>query len=85
MQTTYPADVEDFVAKQLTSGRFHSRDEVFVEAVRIFRELTDQHQALTSGIAASLKEEEEGNATLFEPNEFIQQQRSRLGLNRSCA
>lgn len=84
MPTIFPADVEEFVARQLTSGRFHSRDEVFVEAVRIFRELTDQHHELTCGIAASVKEEEKGDTTLFEPDKFIQQQRNRLGLDRSC-
>ena len=32
MPMTYPLDVEEFVATQLTSGRFSSRDE-FVESL----------------------------------------------------
>ena len=83
MPTTYPADVEEFVANQLTSGRFRSREEVFVKALRVFRELTDEHQELKQAIAGSLKQEENGETTLFDPNEFIKEQRTRLGLDRS--
>jgi putative addiction module CopG family antidote len=80
---TYPTDVEEFVANQLTTGRFSSRDEVLVQALRVFRELTDQHQELKRSIAASLKQEENGETTLFDPAEFIKEQRTRLGLDRS--
>ena len=83
MPITYPADVEDFVTRQLTSGRFRSRDELCVEALRVFRELTGQHQELTRGIAESLKQVEQGDTTLFDPAEFIREQRIRLGLDRS--
>ena len=84
MPVTYPADVEEFVASQLTSGRFSTRDEICVEALRVFRELTDQHQEMKRGISASLTQEENGDTMVFDPTEFIQQQRTRLGLDRSA-
>ena len=85
MPMTYPMDVEEFVATQLTSGRFSSRDELLVEALRAFRDLTSQHQQLQRAIAGSLQEEERGEASLFDPDEFIKEQQSRLHLGRSSA
>ena len=83
MPTAYPMDVEEFVANQLTSGRFSSRDELLVEALRAFRDLTSQHQQLQRAIAVSLKEEEGGQVALFDPDEFIKDQQMRLRLGRS--
>ena len=83
MVTTYPVDVEEFVSNELTSGRFRSRDELFVEAVRVSRELKAQQHQLTSEIAESLEQADRGETTVFDLQEFIREQRSRLGLNRS--
>ncbi len=83
MPMTYPLDVEEFVATQLTSGRFSSRDELLVEALRAFRDLTSQHQQLQRAIAVSLQEEERGEVMLFDPDDFIQEQQSRLHFGRS--
>ena len=81
--TTYPVDVEEFVSSELTSGQFRSRDELFVEAVRVLRELKAQHNQLASEIAESLKQADRGETTVFDPQEFIREQRNRLGLNRN--
>ncbi len=81
--TTYPVDVEEFVSSELTSGQFRSRDELFVEAVRVLRELKAQHNQLAGEIVESLKQANRGETTVFDPQEFIREQRNRLGMNRN--
>ena len=54
-----------------------------MNSLRAFRDLTSQHQQLQRAIAGSLQEEERGEVTLFDPDEFIKEQQSRLHLGRS--
>jgi putative addiction module CopG family antidote len=42
--STLPPDLEAYVEQKVASGRFRSRDELTVEAVRLFRDLEAKRQ-----------------------------------------
>ena len=56
----FPPDIEAYVQQKIASGQFHSRDELAVEAVRIYRALDAKHAQLKSDVQAAIDEAEQG-------------------------
>ena len=56
----FPPDIEAYVQQKIASGQFHSRDELAVEAVRIYRALDAKHVQLKSDVQAAIDEAERG-------------------------
>jgi putative addiction module CopG family antidote len=57
---TYPPDLEAYVQQKIASGEFHSRDELAVEAVRLYREVEARHAQLKADIHAAIDEADRG-------------------------
>lgn len=57
---TFPPDIEAYVQQKIASGQFHSRDELSVEAVRIYRDLEARHAQLESDVQAAIDEADRG-------------------------
>ena len=57
---TYPPDLEAYVQQKIDSGEFRSRDELAVEAVRLYREIEIKHAQLKADIQAALDEADRG-------------------------
>ena len=57
---TYPPDLEAYVQQKIDSGEFRSRDELAVEAVRLYREIEIKHAQLKADIQAALVEADRG-------------------------
>ncbi len=58
--STLPPDLEAYVEQKIASGQFRSRDELTVEAVRLFRDLEAKRQQLKSDIQAAIDEADRG-------------------------
>jgi Arc/MetJ-type ribon-helix-helix transcriptional regulator len=56
----FPPDIEAYVQQKIASGQFRSRDELAVEAVRIYRALDAKHAQLKSDVQAAIAEAERG-------------------------
>jgi Arc/MetJ-type ribon-helix-helix transcriptional regulator len=57
---TFPPDIEAYVQQKVASGQFHSRDELAVEAVRVYRALEVKHAQLKSDVQAAIDEADRG-------------------------
>ncbi len=58
--STFPPDIEAYVQQKIASGQFHSRDELAVEAVRVYRALEAKHAQLKSDVQAAIDESDRG-------------------------
>ncbi len=59
-----PPELEAYVQEKLAKGQFGSREELTIEAVRVYRELEAKHAQLKSDIQAAI---DESDAGLSEP------------------
>lgn len=58
--TAFPPDIEAYVQEKIAQGQFRSRDELAVEAVRLYREIELKHAHLKTDIQAALDEADRG-------------------------
>lgn len=58
--TAFPPEIEAYVQEKLATGKFKSRDELAIEAVRIYREMESKHAQLKSDVEAALEEADRG-------------------------
>ena len=58
----YPPELEAYIEQKVQSGEFSSRDDFQAEAIRLYRELEQRHQALKLDVAAALAESEQGES-----------------------
>jgi putative addiction module CopG family antidote len=57
---TYPPDLEAYVQQKLATGQFGSREELAIEAVRLYKEMEAKHEQLKADIQAAIKEADDG-------------------------
>lgn len=67
----FPPDLEAYVEQTLASGQFRSRDELVVEAVRLFHELDTKRQRLKSDVQAAIDEADRGLCEPFDIDALI--------------
>lgn len=60
MSGLLPADLEQYVGGKVASGAFGSREELLVEAVRIYRELDARHALLKADVRAAVEQADRG-------------------------
>jgi putative addiction module CopG family antidote len=53
---TYPPELEAYVQQKIASGEFNSRDELAVEAVRLYREIEQKRAQLKADVQAAIDE-----------------------------
>jgi putative addiction module CopG family antidote len=54
MSETLPPDVQQFVRQAIANGEYATEQELFTEAVRVLREVTERHQALRADIQLAI-------------------------------
>ncbi len=57
MAQSFPTDLEEFIEREIASGRYASRDEVMLEGIRLLKQ--DREEAL-QGITEGLESMERG-------------------------
>ena len=60
MTVTIPKDLEEYVQSQVTSGQYESEQALIAEAIRVYRELHDQHAALRRSVQDGFDQIERG-------------------------
>jgi Arc/MetJ-type ribon-helix-helix transcriptional regulator len=55
-----PPDLEAYVQEKLANGQFGSREELTIEAMRVYREVEAKHAALKTDIQAAILESDAG-------------------------
>jgi putative addiction module CopG family antidote len=58
--TVFPPDIEAYVQQKIAAGQFRSRDELAIEAVRLYREIEAKHAQLKSDVQAAIDEADRG-------------------------
>ncbi len=57
MAQSFPTDIEEFIEREIASGRYASRDEVMLEGIRLLKQ--DREEAL-QGVSVGLESMERG-------------------------
>lgn len=57
---TYPPDLEAYVQQKIAAGQFRSREELAIEAVRLYREIEQKRANLKSDVQAAIDEADRG-------------------------
>jgi putative addiction module CopG family antidote len=57
-----PPDIEAYVQEKIATGQFHSREEIAVEALRVYREMEQRRAQLKAEIQAALAEVRNGGS-----------------------
>ena len=57
-----PFEVQKFVSEEIASGHYTNEQELFVDAVRVLRELTLRHDRLRSEINDAIAQADRGEA-----------------------
>jgi Arc/MetJ-type ribon-helix-helix transcriptional regulator len=57
---TYPPDLEAYVQQKISTGEFGSREELAIEAVRLYREIERKRAQLKSDVQAAIDEADRG-------------------------
>ena len=65
MATIIPPELERFVEREVTSGKFRSREEVISEGLRLLQERERKLEALRSDIQSGLDQLERGEGTVI--------------------
>jgi putative addiction module CopG family antidote len=60
MSMMLPPDLQAFVEAEVSSGRYESEQAVVQNAVRMLRELSEQHQQLYAEVEASIAQADRG-------------------------
>ena len=60
MNSSFPPDVQAFVADSVASGEYQSEDDVVVDAVRALRELKRRHSTLRQDVQQAIAEMDAG-------------------------
>ena len=60
MSTVVPADYQEFIDREVASGKFSSADEVVSEALRLFRDREQKLDALRREIMLGVEELDRG-------------------------
>ena len=60
------SDLEQYVQQKVASGRFASREEFALEAMRVYRELEASHESLKGDIQAAIEQSEKGKSELLD-------------------
>ena len=58
--STYPPDLEAYVQQKIAAGDFSSREELTIEAVRLYREVERKRAQLKSDVQAAIDEADRG-------------------------
>jgi antitoxin ParD1/3/4 len=61
MQTAIPSELEQFIDREVASGKYRSRDEVIAETLRILRERERRREPLVAELQARIDEWDRGN------------------------
>lgn len=61
MQTAIPSELEQFIDREVASGKHRSREEVIAEALRILRERERRREALVVELQAGIDALDRGN------------------------
>jgi len=64
-----PAEFEPFIANQLATGRYHSAQDVVLDALRLLRE--QGHETLRKEIQIGVDELDRGEGTVIEDEESL--------------
>ena len=59
-------DFEQYVQQKVASGRFASREEFALEAMRVYRELEARHESLKGDIQAAIEQSVKGKSELLD-------------------
>jgi Arc/MetJ-type ribon-helix-helix transcriptional regulator len=59
---SFPPDIEAYVQEKIAPGQFHSREEIAVEALRVYRDMEKRHAELKADIQAALAEVRNGGS-----------------------
>jgi putative addiction module CopG family antidote len=59
---TFPPDLEAYIQQKIATGQFGSRDELAVEAMRVYRDLETRRAQLKSDVQAAIDEADQGLA-----------------------
>jgi putative addiction module CopG family antidote len=54
MSQTLPPDVQQFVRQAIANGEYATEEELFTEAVRVLREVTERHRTLRADIQLAI-------------------------------
>ena len=60
MTDTPTADIEDYVREKIATGEFSSREELVIEAIRVYRELEAGHAQLKSEVQKRIEQADRG-------------------------
>jgi Arc/MetJ-type ribon-helix-helix transcriptional regulator len=55
-----PPDVQQYVDDKVAAGDFVSRDALFLEAVRLYRELERRHESLKADVQSAIRQADQG-------------------------
>ncbi len=76
--TKLQADIEQYINEKLARGDFHSRDEFTEEAIRVYRELENQHDELRTEIQRRIQRVGQGDSQPLDRGAFKAEARKRL-------
>lgn len=88
MTLSIPPELEEFVEREISSGKFRSREEVLAEGLRLLKEREQKLDRLREEIQVGLDQLERGEGTVIEDEESHQSffnDLERRGLERLAA
>jgi putative addiction module CopG family antidote len=81
----YPPEIEEYVQQKVLSGRFRSREELAVEAMRVYRELEMKHAQLKADVRAGIDESDRGLSAPLDIEAIKAELIAELGPNRDSS
>lgn len=78
MATSFP-DIEAYVQQKIASGQFRSREELAIEAIRVYRDLEARHAQLKSDVQAAIDEADQGRLEPLDIDEIKAELISEIG------
>jgi hypothetical protein len=64
--SVHPSDIDAYIKEKLASGQFHTREEFFLEAARVYRRLESRREQLQKEIEVGIRASEEGRVEPFD-------------------
>jgi putative addiction module CopG family antidote len=84
MSMILPPDLQAFVEAEVSSGRYESEQALVHDALRVLRELSEQHQALYAEVEAAIAQADRGELHPLDTEGAKAEGRRRLA-NRSAS
>lgn len=68
MNVTIPHELEQFIRRSLTTGEYHSEEELIVDAIRTLRELNRRHRQLKDDVRHAIEQLDRGRGKPLDMN-----------------